>query len=378
MQKRLTQFGLIVGGTLFGCVIALLLITLVFGDVRLLLARAIGNETVFTVGMGDILYWQYEDVRPPENPDIILSAHGLRFDPDGFRLPVQSFETYPIVALGDSFTEAANVAITWPDALAATGEIGVRNLGFKGYGPQHYAWVMENYGVQYDPEIVIVTFFGGNDLASAGLQGFDEPIMLPAEQRANEVFQEPEPVPQPQDDIYRYPVQTIDGEPLVLLDDYLSWSNVDAETLLQSVNYEVIENSLRRIQAVAPDACLIFAYFPAKAEVYLPYVRPEDRATVIETTQHILIDSEGRLNPITVPDLEITYEKLLSIRRTTAQVLSDLADDVGFHFADTWPVLDQAVAAGKHLYYTYDTHWNQAGQQRVGEYLAEVVTNQCP
>lgn len=377
-SRRFAQFGLLLGGSALGIGAALLLATAFLGDLRVALVRALPDGVIFTQGMGDLLFWQYEDVRPPEDPNTILSAHRLVWDADGFRVPAFPADEYAVVALGDSYTEGANVARPWPDALAQASGLGVRNLGFRGYGPQHYAWVMENYGVQYAPDVVLTTFFSGNDLASAGLEGYDEPIMLPAAQRAAEAAQTPEPVPQAADHVYRYPVYTQEGRPIVLLDEYISWLNIDAATLRQSVNYEVIADSLRRIREAAPEACLLLAYFPSKAEVYLPYVRPADRASVLSAVQHLLLDSDGRLLPITLPDTPVRYAPLLEQRRTTAQVLGQLAEAHDVHFVDLWPLLDAAAANGETLYYTYDTHWNQAGQQRVGAYLAQAIDASCP
>ena len=72
----------------------------------------------------------------------------------------------------------------WPDTFAQASGLSTRNLGFRGYGPQQYAYTLETFGVQDNPQVVIVGFFGGNDLASSSLE-FTPPL-LPREERALE------------------------------------------------------------------------------------------------------------------------------------------------------------------------------------------------
>jgi hypothetical protein len=62
------------------------------------------------------------------------------------------------VALGDSYTEAANVARPWPDVLAERSGLAVRNLGFRGYGPVEELRVLRDYGVKSNPRLVTWLF----------------------------------------------------------------------------------------------------------------------------------------------------------------------------------------------------------------------------
>ncbi|MFN8373969.1 MAG: hypothetical protein U0694_13965 [Anaerolineae bacterium] len=64
----------------------------------------------FTVGIGDMFITRQGQIAPPENPYEVLSEHRLGYDDEGFRIPARSADTYDIVALGDSYTEAANAA----------------------------------------------------------------------------------------------------------------------------------------------------------------------------------------------------------------------------------------------------------------------------
>lgn len=356
----------------FGLIIMLSGFIVVMGDARLLMTYVYDDVVVFRAGMGDILYWQGEFVAPLENPEAILSVHRLQVDELGFRLPARPAENYQVVVLGDSFTEGANVAMPWPDVFAEQSGLSTRNLGFRGYSPQHYAYTMETFGGT--PDVVIVSFFGGNDLASSSLE-FTPPL-LPREERA---LEQPLNIDSRRNAEvganYRYPAYLENGEPIAFLSTYISWMNITEETLLQSSNYQGIALSLERIRAAAPDACLVLAYLPSKPEVYLPYVQAEAYPRIVEGQQHVLINSDSSLHILDDP--EISIEKLLEHRHSLPNAMGNLADEQGFHFINLWQGFDEAAANGAMLYYTYDTHWNQAGQNLAGELVADFVGANC-
>jgi len=65
----------------------------------------------YTVGMGDLFINMPNKITEPDDPHRVLSEHSLAWDEDGFRFPVQQSDNYDIIAIGDSFTEASNVAL---------------------------------------------------------------------------------------------------------------------------------------------------------------------------------------------------------------------------------------------------------------------------
>lgn len=366
---NLSLMGLGIG---FALIVLLSGFIVVMGDVRLLQTYIYDDVIVYRAGMGDILYWQGEFVAPLENPEEILSVHRLQVDEIGFRLPARPAEQYQVMALGDSFTEGANVAMPWPDVFAEESGMTTRNLGFRGYGPQQYAYTLERY--VDNPEVVIVGFFGGNDLASSGLEFV--PPMLPIEERTLEEPLQLNLRNNSNTANYRYPVYLQNAEPIAFLSTYISWLNLTDDALLASLNYQNIEQSLSDIQAAAGDACLVFAYLPSKPEVYLPYVQEQYIPQIIEGQQHVLINSDGTLHILDDPDISI--EKLLEHRHNLPNALAHLSQEYGFQFINLWEGFDEAAANGESLYYAYDTHWNQAGQSLAGELIAEFVRNSCP
>ncbi len=97
-------------------------------------------------------------------------ARELVFETDwqGFRNPGE-IRKADLVFVGDSFTEAGNVAeeesfvrLT-SNAVARTG----RNLGLFGYSPQEELVVLEKYGLPCEPKVVVWQLCEGNDLNDA-------------------------------------------------------------------------------------------------------------------------------------------------------------------------------------------------------------------
>jgi GDSL-like Lipase/Acylhydrolase family len=78
---------------------------------------------------------------------------------------------FRILVLGDSFTVGANVRQeeAYPKALERRlvglygPKVQVVNTGVGGWDPFQYAQYFEHYGVQFEPDLVLVGFFVGND-----------------------------------------------------------------------------------------------------------------------------------------------------------------------------------------------------------------------
>lgn len=345
------------------------------GDLRLLQAFIVSDSVVFREGMGDILFWQSEYIAPLENPDDILSVHRLPLDEHGFRLPANPADNYSVVALGDSFTEGANVALPWSDVFAESSGLATLNLGFRGYGSRHYAWVWQEYGQQENPDVVIIGFYGANDVLTAGLE-LETPFSTPLEERAEDIPPAPVTTHSPSEGEALYPIYLADGSPITFLSTYFSWMNADQDQLLGSVNYSVIQESLASIQASASDnTCLVFVYFPSKSESYFPYLDDADYPSILEGQKQVLINADGTLH--IVEDFDISVERVLSRYRNTGIVFTDLAQSLGYQALNLQPIFEESAENGELLYYTYDTHWNQAGQTLAGETIAEFVAENC-
>ncbi|MGB1285700.1 MAG: alginate O-acetyltransferase AlgX-related protein, partial [Aggregatilineales bacterium] len=97
---------------------------------------------------------------------------------------------------------------------------------------------------------------------------------------------------------------------------------------------------------------------------------------LIDGHAEIVLDAPGGLlRQQTDPD--ISFEKVLENRRNTAAVILEAGYTAGYQTVDLWNAFDAAASEGEILYYTYDTHWNQAGHDLAGAQIAQFIESNC-
>jgi len=97
------------------------------------------------------------------------NSHGFR---DRERTYRKNPGVFRIVVLGDSFTEGIQVRLdkVFPSVLErqlnAEGNIRyeVLNLGITSFGTDQEYLALQHYGLRYDPDLVVLAFFTGNDI----------------------------------------------------------------------------------------------------------------------------------------------------------------------------------------------------------------------
>ena len=375
------RIALIVFGSVLGLALAWLLLPLVlsrFGIYQGTIARTADLDmgvVQYRVGNGDIFFAQRGSIRPPENPDQVLSTHRLAWDADGFRILGVARDTYDVVALGDSYTEATNVAAPWTRVLATETGLTVRNLGYRGYGPQESVRVMTEHGVQYDPDIVILGFFSGNDVSNAGTYDDrrEDNFSLPAVTQGGiswslDFVQGLRPR-----ESYPYPVTlnlASGSEPIAFFNPYITALTLTADDLRQSTNYRRLRQGWQQLQQTSPSACVVIAYFPSKPEIYLPYVDPAAYERMYNNPRRFSLATANTELQI-VEDDAVTIPSILASPHETRDVIQQSADEMGIQFIDLVPAFEQAAADGELLYYRYDTHPNQRGHDLAGRVIAE-------
>ena len=330
-------------------------------------------HVAFTEDLGDIFYAQPGQVRPLEDP-ILLAEFDVQWDADGFRIPAIQADHYPVVVLGDSYTEARNVEFPWTDVLAQELSVPVRNLGYPGYGPLEYQSIMEDYG-EGDRTWVLVGFFEGNDLENIRTS-LDRPAGLlkigaAARQEIETLKRADDPR---EDDNYAYPVPTIMGGSyfeLAFFEPYIWQLNGTVDTYADSKNMQYVEDVLVDIQAKSGTACMAVVYMPTKGHIYLQNIEPSSQQWILENGYRKVLDDEGWLSDTDVQtqDLETVVSRLNNQRDAVQAVVEEL----GIYFIDLTPILVEQVFAENLTYYRYDTHWNQAGHDLVGQAVAEFM-----
>lgn len=331
-------------------------------------------EITYHVGDGDLFIAQPGSVAPPANPTEVLTHYEVNFDGDGFRRPLVEAQSYPIITIGDSFTDDLHVPLPWPDVLADELATPVRNLGFQGYGPQDYARVAQLYGSQQPHDWVVVGYFEGNDLVTA-IVDEENPLTLPAVAReAIEAALGDKGTPDYGEGPWKYPLDMQLGnrtEPLAIFEFYLWFLNGELSTFEQSAEVVALGDLLAEIDAQTDDACVLLAYFPAKSHIYLPYVNNLDgRAAILSSALEVTLDADNRLEavPVTMP-----FETLLERLDNQSMAVENLVQDKGIHFVNLATPFKQAAARGQMLYYTYDTHPNEQGHRLAGETIANYI-----
>jgi hypothetical protein len=135
LKPWMLNLALIFIGIIFAGLMALIFLT-IFPQYR-------PGMVVYRVKLGDIFFNHPEWMAIPDNYEEILSVHYVGYDQEGFRLPERQADKYQILGIGDSYTEAANVARPWTDVLAQKSGMTVRNLGYRALGPVEEATIID-------------------------------------------------------------------------------------------------------------------------------------------------------------------------------------------------------------------------------------------
>ncbi|MCU0513166.1 MAG: GDSL-type esterase/lipase family protein [Anaerolineae bacterium] len=385
---------LMVGGVAAAGVLATLLLLLFpgllpGGDSS---ARRYAGTTIearYYTSDGDMFFWLQGSLRPPPTNEL-LAAFTLSWDADSFRMPARPADQYPVAVLGDSFTEGANVALPYPDVLAAALNVPVRNYGYRSYGPLE----MQQVGVEFLPREprawVLYSHFSGNDVYQAQWREEDlirerTPFLLTPylARKAAEQLAPPLAALNP-DHRYDYPMPVIIGSQyyeLALLDDYLWWQRAPQEGFAATQAYRTLGSVLDTIGAALPGTtCRAFVFIPSGAQLYYPYLVDGRRWLRPLAKRPTIVDADGRLELLPAPYTEAEEAAVLAALDDQRNAMRDLAAAHGWLFIDLLEPFKQRVAAGELLYYPYDTHWNQAGHTLAGQVVADFMrqTPGCP
>jgi hypothetical protein len=340
----------------------------------------------YRIGMGDIFAYQGHIITPLEDPYKVLAEYPLVWTVDGFRQPAQVAERYDVLAVGDSYTEASSVAVPFADVLAQESGLTVKNMGVRGYGPTEEALMMENLGVENPADYVVIQFFAGNDISNAETFMDESSYQLPAVVRPS-MSETPLQsalwrfVPSDKPPVtLRYPViGEANGRqfPLVFLEGMLWALTPSVDEFRNSQALNITANAWNRIDNASGDACVIVMYVPSKEQIYPPFVLPEYRESILDLSHRIsLVPENGFFTLYEDPDL--TYDEFLAGLNNLRDAIQERAEQEGFTFLDLTPYFEEAAQNGEELYYTYDTHANQNGNNLIGRVLAENIRNCVP
>jgi len=277
----------------------------------------------------------------------------VRYDRHGFRNE-RDLEQADVVLIGDSFVEGDLVAFseTVGERLAARLGQVVANLGQSAYGFEQERIVLERYGLPLRPRLVVWFLFGGNDLRDVDhyrwqREHFEElktPRRAPLARRlllrngllALSAATTP-PALGPRARARSGEFRRADGvtERVYFGDTERPWKPHEWEVMTRT-----LEEAKRLTRGIGADFLLI--YIPRKFRVYRGHVRLEEGTEAAGWSVNDLPEALGAW-----------------CRE------SDIA------YLDTTPVLEAEVAAGRHVYFVDDVHWNAHGHAVVADAIAE-------
>lgn len=324
------------------------------------------------------------------------NALGMRDRPHD---PLPAPGTFRILVLGDSFMEAYQVpleqSLPWllQEELAPRG-VEVLNLGVGGYGTAQALLALQEEGLGYRPDLVVLAFFAGNDVQNnswaieAALHGEDEPTTFSRPYARASSLDAP---------LEWRPPDRARLEPHARRWRERRHSSLDA--LRRALQPAMVANLVERATASlwsrltsreAYDPQLLFGW-PFLREVSDPdAARLWDDAWT--STRRLLLEIDrvarsagARFAVLIVPTpmqvdarvlaaVEAAYPELDFDPLRINRELDRFCAEAGIPLLDPTAALAREEAAGRPMYYRLeDRHWNASGQRFATDLLAEFL-----
>ncbi len=232
--------------------------------------------------------------------------------------------TTRIVVLGDSFTFASSVDYgeRFTEVLEeAREDLEVVNLGVNAYGTDQELRVLELEGLRYDPDVVVLVAYLGNDL--------DDNM----NDRSNYW-------PKPYYTLEEGRLEFVPAEPS--WDVRLRTGSYVGEALFRLVRRGVNDFRFAEVQAATSPIELFASLVGRMAE------RSEERGA-----RFLVVAAYSREAEAALPD----PREAVATRRL---------QNAGIEVLDTWTLVDDALAAGVEVFGP-DRHWNIAGHALIAE-----------
>lgn len=302
-------------------------------------------------------------------------------DSHGFRNPEPWSEDVDIVFIGDSFTAAE--AIEKPFWMGIAPDIDILELGLPGSGTLEQQRLLQAYGLPRSPEIVVLSYFAGNDIADNLLFNQIQDTDMNAFEYNNQgrhpmeylvtfhlllyfrdqLFNHAE-----RETDCPYPFITANEVPVAFYDASLQFANTSLNELQADEAYQLTEETIVSIanDVQTKGAEFVLLYVPFKAEVYWDFLGDESRSRLLE---HLVASDTFH------QDTEVTITSINKTLHNQQNMLQSLADDTGFWFLDMTPKLTQSVGNGIEPYFFSDTHWNQIGHDLASETIKLFLAN---
>jgi len=267
---------------------------------------------------------------------------------------------YRIVALGDSFAAGivpyqGNYLTLLERELAPDGSVDVINMGVSGTGPADYLGLLLKEGLAFEPDLVLVGFFVGNDFESPGRKAYEYSYLATFARALWQLSQA------------RVPAVAIGHAPII---EYS-----EDEPILPREKFLEIEVDRSWIYQIGGDRLSRAA---ARAAADLREMQRAARGAGADLAV-VIIPSEVQLAP----------ELQADVRRASGAGRDDLDFDLPNRVLaaelarDEIAILDllpafREEARGRRLYRVQDTHWNLAGNRFAAARIAAYLQDRVP
>ncbi|MCY4463927.1 MAG: hypothetical protein OXE46_00140 [Chloroflexi bacterium] len=281
-------------------------------------------------------------------------------DKHGFRNDKPWSEAPDLAVIGDSFTAAESVARPFWQGIAES----TLSLGLPGSGTLEQQRLFEAFALPLRPATVILTYFGGNDLADS--------LRYIEMQRSGQTFAQldhqskqlwdysvlfhlvlalRDSVARSQNGDCLYPLfaETNPPTPLAFYADFLPVLAQDRQTLRAGEAFQQTRKSIMEMAQAAQDMGSRFAliYIPQKAELYWQRLSATDKSKLAA-----LASEAGKA---------VTADQIDTNQTAQRDLIRGLAHELDIGFIDASLPLAQAIKRGEAPYFFADTHWNQLG-----------------
>jgi hypothetical protein len=349
--------------------------------------------------------------------DVTVNSQGLRdVERASYDKPP---DTFRILLLGDSYVEGLRVPLerTFGKVLEAELNAGapagqryeVVNAGVSGWGTDQQLLWLRNEGVKYQPDLVLLSFFPGNDfqnvseaLEVANMGRVQKPFFQRTAEGLALRYHPFDPATAPQTDqpdsanhptegavdrlagvrswlaghsaLYRFTANVLDEAAPGLALPLARWGLIDAPQTMATV-------------AVGPD------YVPVAYGIYHQPLAAEWTEAIalagdlVQAMQDEAAGMGSRLAVVSVPAPEQVYPERWQriVQRYTpmqagrwdleqpGRAAQQMAEQAGVPFLDLLPIFRQAAPSSEPLHLRVDGHWTPAGERLAGEATADFL-----
>ena len=332
-----------------------------------------------------------EETRPTDRSD----AFWYVFETDEMGFPNSEYEwhdQYDIVVTGDSFTTRTSPK-TWIELLSEQSGKQILTLGASSWSTLNEVEAIKMYGLDKNPEWVVLLFFEGNDIINTAqylerrgsglnwkeydLQDVPKTDLLLTPHLLRFFWKKlkPDEVSAPH---YRYPVtaSTEVGEiETILKDIHLYPLSASYETLAHSDEFMAVSQALLEVKSLVEGqgARFLLVYVPSKEHVLWSRIwDSEDVNNILERTVTVSL-SEGAHGTLQWEPRILSYDEFNQNHGAQEKLIEDFAHENDIEFLNLTPIFWQEGIAHGELYHFSDGHWNQAGNQLAADSIWAVM-----